>query len=328
MDRRTFLYVAAGLSLGPVSGKFSAQAQTAWPSQSVTIVVPFAPGGQADLAARPLALGLTKLLGQSVVVDNRAGAGGAIGAAAVLKADPDGHTMLMALSAIAVLPEAERVSGRKPTYEMSQFTPIARVLGDPNLLIVSAVSPYKTVKDLVDDAKQRPGQIAYASAGNFGASHLCMEMFCSAADIKLLHVPYRGGGPALAGLLGGQVVTTAQGAGPLKGYSDEGKLRVLATFGTERHPAFPDAPTFLEAGYNDVIFYVWAGLFVPRAVPAGVVTRLRQAVGAVMDDPQTIKIFNNAGSPPAYLDATEFAAYIETDSKRLIAAVQKIGKLD
>src|SRR4051812_45234960 len=118
MDRRAFLHVAAGLSLGPLSGAFSASAQAAWPSQSVTIVVPFAPGGQADLAARPLALGLTRVFGQSVVVDNRAGAGGAIGAAAVLKADPDGHTMLMALSAVAVLPEAERVSGRKPTYEM------------------------------------------------------------------------------------------------------------------------------------------------------------------------------------------------------------------
>ena len=328
MDRRTFLQVAAGLSLGPVSGSFSASAQAAWPLHSVTIVVPFAPGGQADLAARPLALGLTKILGQSVVVDNRAGAGGAIGAAAVLKAEPDGHTMLMALSAIAVLPEAERVSGRKPTYEMSQFTPIARVLGDPNLLIVSAASPYKTVKDLVDDARQRPGQITYASAGNFGASHLCMEMFCNAADIKLLHVPYRGGGPALAGLLGGQVVATAQGAGPLKGYSDEGKLRVLATFGAERHSAFPDSPTFLEAGYDNVVFYVWAGLFLPHAVPADVVARLRQAVGAVMNDPQTIGIFKNAGSPPAYMDATEFAAYIEKDSKRLIATVQKIGKLD
>jgi tripartite-type tricarboxylate transporter receptor subunit TctC len=328
MDRRTFVQVTAFLSLGPAAGPFSALAQAAWPQHSVTIIVPFAPGGQADLAARPLALGLSKILGQSVVVDNRAGAGGAIGAAAALKADPDGHTLLMALSAVAVLPEAERVSGRKPTYEMSQFTPIARVLGDPNLLIVPAASPYRTVKDFVDDAKRRPGQISYASAGNFGASHLCMEMFCNAAGIKLLHVPYRGGGPALTAILGGQVVATAQGAGPLKGYSDENKLRVLATFGAERHPAFPDAPTFLEAGYDNVVFYVWAGLFVPHGVPADVVARLRQAVRAVMNDPQTIEIFKNAGSPPAYLDATEFAAYIDQDSKRLIATVQKIGKLD
>ena len=328
MDRRTFLQLAAGFSLGPISGSLPAAAQGSWPTRSMTIVVPFAPGGQADLAARPVALGLARILGQSVVVDNRAGAGGAIGAAFVANAEPDGHTLLMALSAVAVLPEAERVSGRKPSYEMSQFTPIARVLGDPNLLIVPAASPYKTVKDLVDDAKQRPGQIAYASAGNFGASHVCMEMFCQAAGIKLLHVPYRGGGPALAALLGGQVALTAQGAGPLKGYSDEGKMRVLATFGAERHPAFPDAPTFMQAGYDNVVFYVWAGLFVPKGVPADVVGRLQKAVNTVMHDPEIIGILNKAGSPPAYLDAAEFAAYIETDSKRLIATVHKIGKPD
>ena len=155
-----------------------------------------------------------------------------------------------------------------------------------------------------------------------------MEMFCNSAGIKLLHVPYRGGGPALAGLIGGQVAVSAQGAGPLKGYSDENKLRVLATFGAERHSAFPDAPTFLEAGYDNVVLYVWAGLFVPTAVPADVVSRLRQAVGTVMNDARTIEILNKAGSPPAYMDAPEFAAYIEKDSARLIATVRKIGKLD
>ena len=328
MDRRAFLKAAASMPLVATLDLRTAAAQSTWPTHSLTIVVPFAPGGQADIAARPVALGLSKLLGQSVVVDNRVGAGGAIGATAVAKAEPDGHTLLMALSAIAVLPEAERVSGRKPSYEMSQLTPIARVLGDPNLLIVSAASPYKTVQDLVDDAKQRPGQIAYASSGNFGASHLSMEMFCNAAGIKLLHVPYRGGGPALAALLGGQVVASAQGAGPLKAYSDEGKLRVLATFGAERHAAFPDAPTFREAGLDDVVLYVWAGLFAPKAVPADVVAKLRQAMKTIMSDPETIGIFTKAGSPPAYLDTPEFTAYVEQDSKRLIAAVQKIGKLD
>ena len=328
MDRRAFLQIAAGVPFASVSGLGITSAQPSWPSHGMTMVVPFAPGGQADIAARPVALGLSKMLGQSVVVDNRVGAGGAIGAAFVAKAEPDAHTMLMALSAVVVLPESERVAGRSPSYEMSQFTPIARVLGDPNLLIVSASSPYKTVKDLVDDAKKRPGEIAYASSGNFGASHLSMEMFCNSAGIKLLHVPYRGGGPALTALLGDQVVASAQGAGPLKGYSDEGKLRVLATFGAERHAAFPNAPTFLEAGLDDVVLYVWAGLFVPKAVPTEVVTKLRQTVGAIMKDPTTIEIFNKAGSPPAYMNAEEFAAYIDKDSKRLIAAVQKIGKLD
>jgi tripartite-type tricarboxylate transporter receptor subunit TctC len=155
-----------------------------------------------------------------------------------------------------------------------------------------------------------------------------MEMFCNSAAIKLLHVPYRGGGPALTALLGDQIAMTAQGAGPLKGYSDEGKLRVLATFGAERHAAFPDAPTFAEAGYANVVFHVWSGLFLPAAVPSEVVTQLRQAVREIMNDPQIIAIFAKAGSPPAYLDQPEFTAYIEKDSARLITVVRKIGKLD
>lgn len=327
MDRRSFLRLAVGVPITSMAAP-PASAQASWPSKSLTVVVPFAPGGQADLAARPVALGLSKQLGQSVIVDNRAGAGGAVGAVSVLKSEADGHTLLMALSAFAVLPESERIAGRNPSYEISQFTPIARVLGDPNLLVVPAASPYKTVQDLVEDAKRRPGAIPYASAGTYGASHLSMEMFCSAANIKLLHVPYRGGGPALVGLLGGQVDLTAQGAGPLKGYSDDGKLRVLATFGAERHAAFPDAPSFVELGYKDAVFYVWAGLFVPKGVPTPVVARLRQAVNVVMNDPETIGILTKAGSPPAYMDAPQFAAYIEQDGKRLAAVVRGIGKVE
>jgi tripartite-type tricarboxylate transporter receptor subunit TctC len=234
--------------------------------------------------------------------------------------------MLMALSAAVVLPEAERVAGRKPLYEMSDFTPIARVLADPNLLAVPATSPYKSVKDLVEDAKRRPCQIAYASSGVLGGVHICMEMFCQAAGIKLLHVPYRGGAPALPGLMTGDVAVTALGAAPLKVYSDSGQLRVLATFGAERHPAFPDTPTFRELGYQDVVFYAWVGLFLPKAVPEAVVKRLREAMRQVMTDPATVAIYTKAGSPPSYMDAPEFATYIAEDSARLLKTVQAIGK--
>jgi tripartite-type tricarboxylate transporter receptor subunit TctC len=201
------------------------------------------------------------------------------------------------------------------------------VLGDPNLLVVPATSPYKTVQDLVDDARRRPGEITYGSAGTYGASHLSIEMFCNAANIKLLHVPYRGGGPAVEAVLGGQVAMTAQGAGPLQGFS-HGELRVLATFGAERHAVFPDAPTFVELGYQEVVLYVWAGLFVPKAVPPAVVARLRQAMDVVMNDPETIGVFTKAGSPAAYMGAAEFVAYVEQERKRLTAVVDKIGKLE
>ena len=328
MERRNFLRLVGSLPAISLYGLHSARAQTAWPSRQMTIVVGLAPGGQADIAARPVALGLSKALGQSVIVDNRTGASGAIAAASVLRSDADAHTMLMALSAAMVLPEAERVAGRKPLYEMSDFAAVARILADPNLLAVSATSPYNSIKDLVDDAKNRPGQIPYSSSGNFGGIHISMEMFCQSAGIRLQHVPYRGGAPALTGLMSGDVALTALGAAPLKGYSDAGKLRVLATFGSERHPAFPDAPTFREAGFQDVVFYAWAGLFVPKSVPEPLMTQLRQAVRDVMTDRETLDIFTKSGTPPAYLDAPEFAAYIAEDSVRLAKTVQKIGKLE
>jgi tripartite-type tricarboxylate transporter receptor subunit TctC len=236
--------------------------------------------------------------------------------------------MFMALSAAAVLPEAERIAGRTPLYEMSQFAPVARVVSDPNVLAVSASSPYKSVQDLVKDAKVRPGEIAYASSGNYGGIHLSIEMFAQVAGIKLLHVPFRGGAPALTALMGNQVAMIALGAGPLKSYSDAGQLRILATFGNERHPAFPDAPTFAELGYDNVVFTAWVGLFLPKSVPAAVMTRTRAAMRQVMTDPETLAIYTKAGSAPAYLDAPEFSDYVAADTDRLVKTVRAIGKLE
>lgn len=328
MHRRRFLQLSANASLISLLPATMAHGDTPWPSRMITIVVGVSAGGQADLAARPVALGLSQVFGKSVVVDNRLGAGGAIGAASVLKGEPDGYTMFMALSAAVVLPEAERIAGRTPLYEMSQFVPVARVLGDPNLLAVTAKSPYKSVKDIVAAAKAKPGEISYSSSGNYGGVHLSMEMFAQAAGIKLLHIPFRGGAPALTALMGDQVGMTALSAGPLKAYSDAGQLRVLATFGSERHPAFPDAPTFAEAGYDNVVFNAWVGLFLPKAVPASVMERTREAMREVMSNPQTISILSKAGSPPAYMDTPEFTAYVAADTARLVKTVRNIGKLE
>jgi len=164
MDRRRFLKIAA---VAPFAGALgtSARAQ-AWPTRNITMIVAFPPGGQADLAARPVALALEKILGKSIVVDNRAGAGGMLGNAAAARSEPDGHTLLMALSSMTFLPEAERLYDRKPSYELEHLVPIARVLADPGVLCVRTDSPYKTLADLVADAKQRPGQISFSSSGN------------------------------------------------------------------------------------------------------------------------------------------------------------------
>jgi tripartite-type tricarboxylate transporter receptor subunit TctC len=329
MDRRYFLKgtlalpaLAAGGSAAP------AWSQERWPSRSITMVVPFPPGGQADLAARPIAAALEKILGQSVVVENRGGAGGAIGNAAVAKAEPDGHTILMTLSSLAVLPESERLFGRAPSYEVSQLAPIARVLADPTVLGVPADAPWKTLKELVDDAKKRPGEIPYGSSGPYGTLHVSMEMFANAAGIKLLHVPYRGAGPAVTGLLSGQIQALASAPGVFKPHVDAGKVRILANWGAERVPAFPDVATFKELGYPDVEFYIWAGLFGPKGLPEPITARLREAMKKAMSDAEVRKTFENAGSPPSYQDASDFARFVDTDSARLITAVQKIGKVE
>ncbi len=302
------------------------QAQT-WPSRNITMIVPFPPGGQADLAARPVALALEKILGRSVIVDNRGGAGGALGNAAAARAEPDGHTLLMTLSSVVVLPEAERLMERKPSYEMDQLVPIARVLADPTVLSVLSTSPYKTVADLVADAKKRPGQITFSSSGNYGAVHVPYEMFQAAAGIKLLHVPFRGGAPALTAFLGEQVALTGQATGPVYPYVQEGRVRLLASWAGKRTPELPDVPTMIELGYPDVEFYIWAGLFVPKGTPSPIIARLRDAMRELMQNPQVTSVFEKAGSPPAYLDQPDFIRFIEVDAARLIPAVRKIGKL-
>jgi tripartite-type tricarboxylate transporter receptor subunit TctC len=328
MDRRTILKSIAAAPLLQIAAR-PALAQADWPQRNITIIVPFPAGGQADLAARPIGIALERLLGKPVVVDNRAGgAGGSIGNAQAARAEADGYTLLMTLSSLAVLPEADRLFARPVAYEVSDFAPVARVLADPTLLAVPASAPWKTLADFVDDAKKRPGQIPYGSSGPYGTLHLAMEMFAASAGIKLQHVPYRGAAPALTGLLSGTVQALASAPGVLKQQVEDGKIRVLANWGAERIPSFPNLPTFKELGYQDVEFYIWAGLFAQRALPEQVMTKLRGAMREAVKTPEVVKTFEAAGSPVAYLDAPEFAKFVETDSARLIAAVKKIGKVE
>lgn len=327
MRRRDVLWGLGALAgAGAVHGRV--QAQEAWPRRTITMVVPFPPGGQADLAARPIALALQRILGQNVIVDNRGGGGGSIGNGAVARAAPDGYTILMTLSSLAVLPEAERLFDRPAPYEVSQLRPVARVLADPTVLAVPASAPWRTLAEFVEDAKRRPGEIPYGSSGAYGTLHVAMEMFAASAGIKLLHVPYRGAGPAVTGLLSGQIQALASAPGVLKPHVDTGAMRVLANWGAERVPAFPNLPTFRELGYRDVEFYIWAGLFVPKDVPQPIVDRLRAAMREAMQAPETTRAFEGAGSPPAYLDAPDFERFVAADSARLIEATKRIGKVE
>lgn len=184
------------------------------------------------------------------------------------------------------------------------------------------------MQDFIDDAKKRPGEIPYGSSGPYGTLHVAMEMFAASAGIKLLHVPFRGAGPALNAILTGTVQALASAPGTLRSQVDAGKMRVLACWGSQRVASFPDVPTFQELGFKDVEFYIWAGLFAQKALPEPIMTKLRDGMREAVLAPEVKKTFETAGSPVAYMDAPEFAKFVEMDSARLIAAVKKIGKVE
>lgn len=326
MDRRGFCAGALSVSALTVALPLRAQEQT-WPTRPITMLVPFPPGGVADLVGRPVAAALEKALGQPVVVENKAGAGGGVGMQQVARARADGYTLLMALSSISILPEADRVLGRAPMYQHRDLVPVARFTADPVVLAVRADAPWKTLADVVADARRRPGQIPYGSSGTYGTMHVPMEMLAERAGVKLLHVPYTGAGPAVVGLLGGQVEALATGPSSIVQHVRSGKLRVLGSWSASRLPGLPDVPTLQEAGY-DVAFSQWAGLFVPAGTPEPVIARLRAASRAILSDPQLQQRFDTLGTPLQYLDAPEFARFYERENTVLSDVVRKIGKVD
>jgi tripartite-type tricarboxylate transporter receptor subunit TctC len=291
------------------------------------MVVPFPPGGVADITARPLAEALGRILKQTVVVENKAGAGGGVGMQYVSRAKPDGYTVLLTLSSISIIPEADKILGRDAMYQLNQFIPIARFTADPTVLAVRADSPYKSVADLVNAAKQKPGAIPYGSSGNYGSMHVPMEMFTDAAGTKMLHVPFTGAGPAVVNLLGGQVEALSTGPSSVMGHIRSGKVRVLATWGEARHPALPDVPTLKELGY-DATFSQWTGLFVPAGTPDSVVAKLREASKAVVNDPTFKNALAKVETPIQYLDQPQFKAFWDRDAHKLDDVVHKLGKVE
>src|SRR5687767_12355098 len=305
----------------------AAFAQEPYPSKPITMIVPFPPGGVADIVGRPLAAQMEKTLKQPVVVVNRTGAGGAVGMAAVAKAAPDGYTILMALSSISIFPVSDRINGKTPSYEMKDFAPIALITADPTVLVVSADSPWKNLKEFVESAKAYPGKINYSSSGVYGTLHVAMEIFANAAGVKLFHVPYQGGGPALTALLGGQVHALASGPAPAVGQIRAGKMRALASWSTERLPLMPEIPTFRELGY-DAEFYIWSGVFAPAPVPTPVLDRLRLAVREAATSDEIKGAMEKVQTPVNYMDAPAFRSYWEKDAARLKIALEKIGKVE
>jgi tripartite-type tricarboxylate transporter receptor subunit TctC len=317
------IFVAAGL----LTAAGLATAQAAYPTKPITMIVPFPPGGLADIVGRPVAEAMTRDLGQPVVIENKGGAGGGIGMAQVAKAAPDGYTILMALSSYSVLPEADLLLGRQQMYAYNALRPIARITADPTVLAVRADAPWKTVKDFVEDARKRPGAINFGSSGNYGTMHVPMEILKQVANVRMTHIPYTGAGPAVVALLGGQVDAVASGPATVLQQVKAGKLRVLAHWGTARLETMPDVPSLKQSGYN-AEYAQWSGVFVPANTPEPVVQRLRAAARAAANDPKVKDVIMNAGSPVLYQDTPDFEKYVQGDVQRMHDVVKKIGKVE
>jgi len=318
--------VLAG-TLAALSLASPALAQDVYPSRPISMVVPFPPGGVADIVARPIAEAMSRVLNVPVVVENKAGAGGGIGMGLVAKAKPDGYTQLLALSSISILPEADKVTGRSPLYQLGEFVPIARLTADPTVLAVRSDSPWKTLAEFVADARTRPGAITYGSSGNYGTMHMPMEMFAASAGIKLLHVPYTGGGPAVVGLLGGNVDALSTGPSTVIQHVKAGKVRLLASWGDKRLASLPDVPTLLESGY-DAVFFQWSGLFAPVGTPEPILVKLREAARVAAADPKFVAAMATVETPVQYMDAPELQRFWDVDAKKLGEAVRRVGKLE
>ncbi|RYG10874.1 MAG: tripartite tricarboxylate transporter substrate binding protein [Burkholderiales bacterium] len=302
-------------------------AQDVYPSKSITMIVPFPPGGAADIAARPVAEAMARYLKQPVVIENKAGAGGGIGMAQVAKARPDGYTILMALSSVVVLPEADAVLQRAPMFKLSQLKPIARFTADPVVLVVQASSPWMDYKQFAAAVKAKPGQYTFGSSGNYGTMHVPVEQFKAATQSSMLHIPYTGAGPALVALLGGQLDAVATGPSTAAAHIQAGKLRALAQWGENRIPTMPNVPTMKELGVP-VTYSQWTGVFAPAGTPDAVLTKLREAAKFASTDARAVQSLQTAGTYIQFMDAPEFEKFVEKDAAAMAKVVQRIGKVE
>jgi tripartite-type tricarboxylate transporter receptor subunit TctC len=322
--------ILAGLALPLVIvlAALPAVAQDAYPSRPISVVAPFPPGGVADLTARPVAAAMEKVLKNPVGVVNKTGAAGAVGMQFVATSRPDGYTLLLALSSISIIPEADKLFDRKPAFTVDQFEPLALISADPTILVVRAESPWKTAKEFIEDARRRPNQITYSSSGIYGTLHMAMELLSHAAGITLRHVPHSGAAPALTALLGGHVDALASGPAVVLPHIKAGKLRPLAGWGESRVMALPDVPTFRELGYPAAEFYIWAGLFAPKGTPEPVLGKLREMLKVAVADPDFKAAMDKIETPIAFKQGEEFKRFFDADAQRLAAGVRKVGKVE
>jgi tripartite-type tricarboxylate transporter receptor subunit TctC len=325
VDRRRFVAgsaaAAAAISICP------SFAEDTYPSHPITLINPFPPGGAADVIGRPLAAVLEPIIKQPVVIENKSGAAGAVGAQVAATSKPDGYTLLLHITSISGFAEVDKLFGRPPKFTRADFIPIARFVADPCVLLVNDQQPYKTLIDLTEDAKKRPDQIIFSSSGLYGALHIPTALYMKAAGgLKLRHLPTNGGGPALTAFLGNNAQVLVSSISASLAQIKGGKARPLAMFGATRSKALPEVPTLKELGY-DVEYYLWVGMFAPKGTPEAVVSSLRTSLDKAAHTDQFKTAIANLGQELGYLDQADFAKFWDADAARIEDAVRAIGRV-
>lgn len=311
------------LALGTSLLSASALAFGAYPDRPIKLIVPFAPGGTTDLIGRTVAAKLGAVLGQPVVVLNKPGAGGALGSVYAAKEPADGYTLVMAVeSSHAVNPSVQKKSLYDPLKDFAPISNLANVLG---VLDVNADSNIKTFQQLVDALKKNPGDFSFGSSGNGGYSHLFGEQFMSVTGTKMLHVPYKGLGPAMIDLLAGQIQVIFDNLPSSAGQIQSGKIRALAVAAPARVPQMPDVPTYAEVGYPQLNTPSWFGIAAPAKVPEDILEILNQSVKTALADPEVIASIEKQGAMPNYTTRQEFATMIRNSNEQWKKVVEAIG---
>ncbi len=287
-------------------------AAAAYPEQAITVVVPFSAGGGADNAARIIAQGISQVSGQSVVIDNRAGASGSIGATHVARAKADGYTVLYDASSFAINPALRKL----PYDPEKDFIPVSQAIRVPNILVAAPASPYSSLTDFISAAKAQPGRHTYASYGPGSLAQMAGELLKIGAKIDAVHVPYKGGAPAIVDVMGGQVDVYFANAASSINYVKTGKLKALAVSSRERMPDLPQVPTVRESGLQDFEVEEWNGFFLPANTPPDVVARLQALVQQALALPQTQSGLEKLGLTPVGSDAAEFSRFVMSERVR------------
>jgi tripartite-type tricarboxylate transporter receptor subunit TctC len=304
----------------------SAAAAQDYPNRPVKIIVPFSPGGAVDGPARVVAQELGKRLKQQVIIDNRPGAGATIGSGEVAKSPPDGYTLLLASQTNAI---SATLYPRLPFAPIDDFVGISLLGREPGVLVAHPGLPVKNLAELIAYAKQRSGQLNYASSGNGSGQHLFMAMFASMADLQMTHIPYRGSGQATTDLLAGTVPLAFPGTAGMIGHIKAGKLKPLAVSGVTRSPQLPDVPTLAESGIAGYSAYVWMGLLAPKGTPAAVIERLHRELKVVMASPEVKSHFAEAGIEIVSSTPAEMDGYFREERDRWARVIKDIGaKID